>query len=181
MSNTTNPHRYILTGAPGSGKTALIHALEQQGQVVVHEAATDVIIEEQRLGNPKPWQEPLFIDKITQLQQRRQLAAKEATYQFFDRSPICTFALCKYLGGAPSPVLLAELRRLRQMNIYEPKVFFIENLGGIENTQVRQISYEEALKFEEIHRQVYQVFGYECVSIAAAPVVDRVEEILRLV
>jgi predicted ATPase len=35
--------RYILTGAPGAGKTAILRALERNGRVVIEEAATDVI------------------------------------------------------------------------------------------------------------------------------------------
>jgi predicted ATPase len=34
---------YVLTGAPGSGKTAMLRQLEQDGFAVVEEAATDVI------------------------------------------------------------------------------------------------------------------------------------------
>ncbi|HEY6490385.1 MAG: AAA family ATPase [Terracidiphilus sp.] len=35
--------RFILTGMPGSGKTALLRQLELEGFGVVEEAATDVI------------------------------------------------------------------------------------------------------------------------------------------
>jgi predicted ATPase len=35
--------RFIITGAPGSGKTAIIRQLELDGFSVVEEAATDVI------------------------------------------------------------------------------------------------------------------------------------------
>ena len=35
--------RYIVTGAPGAGKTAIIRHLEIDGFSVVEEAATDVI------------------------------------------------------------------------------------------------------------------------------------------
>ncbi len=38
---------YILTGAPGAGKTAVLRLLEASGYPVVEEAATDVIA----LGN----------------------------------------------------------------------------------------------------------------------------------
>jgi len=37
------PKWYVFTGAPGSGKTALLGALRQRGHVVVDEAATEVI------------------------------------------------------------------------------------------------------------------------------------------
>lgn len=35
--------RYVLTGAPGAGKTAILRQLEIEGHAVVEEAATDVI------------------------------------------------------------------------------------------------------------------------------------------
>jgi len=41
--STWVPKRYVFTGAPGSGKTALLGALRQRGHVVVDEAATEVI------------------------------------------------------------------------------------------------------------------------------------------
>jgi predicted ATPase len=36
-------HRYIVTGAPGSGKTTVVDALASKGFVVISEAAPDVI------------------------------------------------------------------------------------------------------------------------------------------
>ena len=35
--------RYVLTGAPGAGKTAVALALQRRGYALVPEAATDVI------------------------------------------------------------------------------------------------------------------------------------------
>jgi len=42
--------RFIITGAPGAGKTAIIRQLELDGFSVVEEAATDVI---RRRANPR--------------------------------------------------------------------------------------------------------------------------------
>jgi predicted ATPase len=61
---------YILTGAPGSGKTAVLRLLERRGYPVVEEAATDVIALAQALGRHEPWRERGFIDDI--LAPRRQ-------------------------------------------------------------------------------------------------------------
>jgi predicted ATPase len=52
------PRRYVLTGAPGSGKTALLAALSQRGHVVVEEAATDVITRQQARGCDQVYFEP---------------------------------------------------------------------------------------------------------------------------
>ncbi|GHO59826.1 AAA family ATPase [Ktedonobacter robiniae] len=95
--------RYILTGTPGSGKTSILHALKSQGYSVVEEAATDVIALEHRRGNLEPWMQADFIDKIIQLQKQRQIETGMCPdeLQVYDRSPICAFALSRYLGYPP--------------------------------------------------------------------------------
>lgn len=180
--------RYILTGAPGSGKTSLIRALEIKGYCVIEEAATDVIAYEQDLGVEAPWQFPNFIDKIVGLQKQRQLQAEEwrmvngsGDLQFYDRSPFCTYALARYLGFDPSPLLLEELARIQETQIYEKRIFFIENLGFIKHTEARKISFEESLKFEKIHLDVYAQFGYDCIKISPEALSTRVGDIMRLV
>ena len=50
--------RFILTGAPGAGKTAVIRQLELDGFGVVEEAATDIIALEQARGVAEPWKYP---------------------------------------------------------------------------------------------------------------------------
>ena len=94
--------RYILTGAPGAGKTAVPRLLECNGATVVEEAATDVIALENARGHREPWHDQRFIDKIVTLQRQRQRQARaqatEAAAVFFDRSPVCTLALSRYLG-----------------------------------------------------------------------------------
>ena len=47
--------RFVLTGAPDSGKTTIIRQLELDGFSVVQEAATDVIALEQARGVSEPW------------------------------------------------------------------------------------------------------------------------------
>lgn len=171
--------RYILTGTPGCGKTSVIQDLEKQGYLVVHEAATDVIAIEQERGNIEPWMSPSFIDEIIKIQHERQILAPgtDAKIQFYDRSPVCTYALAVYLGYEPSTALLEEIERTK--GIYENKVFFLENLGFCEPTAARRITFEEALKFEKIHEEAYAKFGYECVKIPAMPLPKRVQIILE--
>lgn len=169
--------RYILTGAPGAGKTSLIKALESQGFSVVHEAATDIIFSEQASGVIAPWEHPDFIEQILDLQIQRQKQAYhfQGNLMFFDRSPFCTYALALYQGFQPSVLLVQELDRLRRERYYDRHVFFVENLGFCEPTEARKISYDDSLRFEKIHAEVYVKFGFECIAVPKAPLEVRVD------
>jgi len=94
--------RFIVTGTPGAGKTAIIRQLELEGFTVVEEAATDVITAAQAAGTSEPWTNPSFIDSIVALQKQRQIrtSCQPDEVQFHDRSPVCTAALSVYLGYA---------------------------------------------------------------------------------
>lgn len=172
--------RYILTGTSGAGKTSIIRLLEKRGYDVAHEAATDVIAQEQAMGLAMPWREPTFIDKVVTLQKQRQLRLSSEV-QFFDRAPFDEDAFCRYMNYPLSPILLEEIRRITVENTYQKKVFFIENLGFCEPTAVRQISFEEALKFEKIHEEVYRSYGFELIKIAPQEIEQRVNKILSYI
>ena len=173
--------RYILTGTPGSGKTSILHELRSQGYCVVEEAATDVIAREQRRGNREPHLRPDFIDAIVRLQKQRQLEAVRAPSdrQWFDRSPVCTLALSRYLGYRPSAALVEELERIERERLYQRQVFFVEHLWFCQPTEARRITFEEALVFERIHEETYLSLGYELIKIAPAALSQRVQRILE--
>lgn len=62
--------RYVLTGAPGAGRTSILRCLDEFGHGVVEEAATAVIARVQALGEDQPWTDPSFIDEIVALQRQ---------------------------------------------------------------------------------------------------------------
>jgi predicted ATPase len=169
--------RYIITGAPGAGKTTILAALQDRGYAVVDEAATDVIAHEQALGRDEPWRDAGFLDAITLLQRERQeKSAPPATaVQVFDRSPICTFALAHYGGWPVTPILAREVDRVVAEGIYQPRVFFVHLLGFITLTAARRISFAQSLRFERFHEQAYRDHGFELVDVPAGTVEERVE------
>jgi predicted ATPase len=171
--------RYILTGTPGVGKTTILRQLELDGFSVVEEAATDVIALWQAQGIAEPWTHRPFIDAVVSLQRIREFYASCATadIQFHDRSVFCTAALAAYLGVPPSASLCQELQRIQAQHVFQRKVFFIRNLGFITPTEARRISFEESVRFELLHEQIYREFGFEIVSIGPGSVLERVKEI----
>jgi predicted ATPase len=173
--------RYILTGTPGAGKTTLLRLLAERGYATVPEAATWLIERELARNGRESWTHEEFIDRIVALQRRRQVrpAPPGATVQFFDRSPVCTHALCIHLGCKPSALLLAELDRITRGAVYQPQVLFLGNLGFCEPTAARRITFEQSLVFEQIHRDSYLAFGYELIDIPAAPAAERVQTVIE--
>lgn len=175
--------RFILTGAPGAGKTAIIRQLELDGFSVVEEAATDVIAAAHAQGTLQPWTNPSFIDLVAKLQMDRQIRAsyQPDQVQFHDRCVFCTAALAVYLGHPYTPFLASELQRIKKEAIYQQQVFFIRNLGFITPSEARRISFEETVCFEKIHQEIYQGLGFELISIERGSLAERVETIKAFV
>jgi len=171
-------HRYVLTGAPGAGKTTLIDALRERGHAVVAEAATDVIARRRADGRPGEWRDPSFLTEITELQRQRELAATGEVI-FFDRSPVCTLALAHYSDLPVPPALQAAVDRAT--GFYRRQAFLVRPLGFVVKTAARRISYADSLRFAAIHEDVYAACGFTLLDVPNEPVADRVARIEALI
>jgi predicted ATPase len=175
--------RYIITGAPGAGKTTILAALRDRGYAVVDEAATDVIARERALGRDEAWRGAGFIDAITLLQRERQQepAPPGTTVQIFDRSPICTLALAHYGGQPATPALAGEVERVVAEGFYQPRVFFVHLLGFVTPTAARRITLAQSVRFERFHTQAYRDHGFELVDVPAGTPEERVDLVDRYI
>ncbi|PRY44889.1 AAA family ATPase [Umezawaea tangerina] len=175
--------KYVLTGTPGAGKTSVLRLLETTGHTVVEEAATDAIALAHALGREDPWQDRTFIDAVLALQRRRQDAVPATTPHtvFFDRSPVCTLALSRYLGFPTSPLLAREVDRVVAEGVYEQTAFLVRNQGFVRRTAARRISMEDSLVFERVHERTYRELGFDLVEVPAGPLADRAALVCRTV
>jgi len=163
--------RYVLTGAPGAGKTTLIDALRERGHPVVAEAATDVIARRHAAGLHEPWTDDTFLDEVAELQQSRERAATGDVI-FFDRSPLCTLALARHMSWPVTPALRAAVARAVQT--LQAEAFLVRPLGFVVRTAARRITYADSLRFAVIHEDVYAEHGFTLLGVPKAPVAERV-------
>src|SRR3989338_8639425 len=95
--------KYILTGAPGSGKSSILLEIERKGEYIVREAAEDIIKLNQARGVERPWELTDFQDQILDLQiQRENQIPKNIERAFIDRG---------ILGGLAYAKLGTEINR----------------------------------------------------------------------
>lgn len=177
MDEMRSMKRYVLTGAPGAGKTSVLDALRKQGFPVVAEAATDVISRQQARGVAEPWQQDDFIDRVVALQRDRLApapgAAGRQAAELHDRSVLCTLALARFLRCPDTPLLASEVARVVAAGVYQRAVFLIRPLGFIVPTAARRISYRESLDFERLHEAAYLEHGFQLIEVGAGSVAER--------
>lgn len=91
----------------------------------------------------------------------------------FDRSPLCTLALARYLQRPVPPLLATEVDRVCRQQVYQRQVFLMLPLGFVVPTAARRISYADSLRFQAMHEAVYREHDFELIDVPAAPVTER--------
>jgi predicted ATPase len=145
---------YALTGGPSSGKTSIIKELERRGEEVIHEAATDWIIEKIESGIPEPWKEENFTLDILNLQLEKELPwlTKEGKV-FVDRGifDIYQFAMANNLAGTKTLACVNKILAPIDLNQRYKAIFFIiphsANFSSLQ-TEIRRENTQEAAKLE---------------------------------
>lgn len=163
--------KYILTGAPGSGKSSIILALEMLGEHTIREAAEDVIKYFQAQGIQKPWELPNFQNDMLNLQIQREQRIKEGIERVFIDRGIPDGLAYTFPGTEIS-------RRIQQETRRYDKVFLIENLGRTETNAIRRENHEEALRIELKIEEVYTTLGYKIIRVPSSNLMQRTRAIL---
>ena len=165
---------YVITGAPSSGKTAIIAQLAKAGYKTTCEAARMIIdegvvqgktIEEIRLD------ESIFQQWVIERSLKTEASLPRNEVIFLDRALPDTLAYYRLAGQDISKALL-----MCQRNFYR-KVFCLELLGFVKD--YARIECGEIM--EQLHgflQEVYGELGYEIVLVPVMPIQDRVQFIL---
>lgn len=178
----SSSHKYVLTGAPGCGKSSVLLELENRGFEVIREAAQDVIQRYQAKGIEKPWEDVHFQDEVLKLQLFREgNIQKDKTY-FIDRGTIDGLAYAR--EDHPSRWWIknqCHQRRKEGRDNYDV-IFFFNPLDEVETNGVRREGIEEAKVIDGFLREEYRSHGYfsgRFVEIPKASIEDRADQILQ--
>lgn len=166
---------YVITGAPCSGKTAVISALEQLGYPVVHEVARAYIDEELKKGKSiaEIKSDILRFERFIlykKIEIERSLS-KDTTV-FLDRGVPDSIGYYILEGLYPDePIKKSKQTRYK-------KIFFFERLL-FEKDAVRSEDEKIAAELDRILKQSYQMLEYDIIIVPILTVKDRVAFILK--
>jgi len=170
---------FVITGATGSGKTALIQELKKRGYRCVEEVARHIIQEQMKTdGDAVPWDN---IQRFKELMLARfiktykQILEEGQEITFFDRDVLDLVAYDRLTQTKSSAELLTALQNLTFNN----KVFIIPPWKEIYHTDTeRKQTYEETVQSYENIVKVYTEYGRELIEVPKISVQERADFVI---
>ena len=167
-------HYFVLTGAMGSGKSAILEQLITMGLACVAEPARQ-ILQEQRAISARGVPE-IDPDLFTQLMLSR------ATSFYLEN--FATETLSVFDRGIPDLIAYAELFGLdtkiyyssATLYKYHPCVFWFKGWKDIyKQDDERKMSFQQAYEFGERVHEIYRELGYQVIQVPLLPIDNRAE------
>ena len=169
--------KYIITGAPGTGKTAIINCLKKQGFSCINEISREIIIEQIASGGDVlPWRDlEAFSERVATMRKIQYENATENNIHFFDRGIIDVIAYMKIDKIDIDKNLIEDCKKTKYANI----VFYTPIWEEIYiNDMERKEDIISAIKVEETLLSCYKSFGYTLIEIPKLAITQRVDFIL---
>jgi predicted ATPase len=170
---------FVVTGGPGSGKTALIEALRQTGYQCTVEAGR-AIIQDQMLigGRALPWDDrSLFAELMLSWEMRSYRIAQEQTgIVFFDRGVADVLGYLQLIGFAVPVHIEKAVETFR----YHRRVFIAPPWEQIFcQDGERKQSFDEAIRTYDAMVAAYSQYGYELLELPRTSVKQRLDFVLQ--
>jgi predicted ATPase len=167
---TANLH--IVTGAPGSGKTAILSGIRADVRFV-GEPAREVLAQQRSInGGGTPERNPsLFVDLLLQRSiHNHEEAQRWGGAVLFDRGVPDCIAYAKLLGTDPEPSIRATAAYR-----YNREVLITRPWADIYTTDdERKMTFAATIEFQRLLESSYEQAGYTLVEVPRSPVEDRV-------
>ena len=170
--------KYIITGAPGTGKTAIINALKKEGHSCAEEISRTIITEEiARGGDALPWKNlAAFSQQVIALRKAQHTNAPKGKTYFFDRGIIDVIAYLKHDNLAVNDDIMEMIKQFP----YNKTVFYTPIWAEIyTNDSERKEDILTAKNIENVLLTTYQSFGYHLIEIPKFTIKERVDFILQ--
>lgn len=174
------PQSFVITGAPGTGKSSLLDALSQKGYEVYPEIARHVIAESQLAGIPlTPWQDlPGFTEEVMSRRVFQFPDIPQESITFMDRSLPDSLAYLDWGGEKTKPHWLEWAQKYR----HATTVFICPPWKEIYAADSQRLeTFEESLEIHKHMVSVYKRLNYSLVEIPLISVSKRatfIEEVL---
>ena len=178
MKSENTERFFVVTGGPGSGKSALIDALQQAGYARSVEAGRGIIQDQVAIGGRAvPWDDRiLFAEMMLSWEMRSyHQAESQPGVVFFDRGVPDVVGYLE-LQSLPVP---EHMRRAVESFRYNRRVFIAPPWPEIfHQDRERKQDLKEALRTYHAMAAVYSRLGYELVEIPRASVEERTRFLL---
>ena len=169
---------FVVTGGPGSGKSALIDALEKSAYAHSVEAGRGIIQDQVAIGGSAlPWSDRgLFAEMMLCWEMRSyRMAGHETGAVFFDRGVPDVLGYLRLLNLA----VPAHMERAARTFRYNRRVFIAPPWREIfQQDRERKQDFDEAVRTYDALATTYTELGYTLVEIPCVPVEERASFIL---
>ncbi|MCB7479960.1 AAA family ATPase [Christiangramia sediminis] len=170
--------KIVITGGPGTGKSSIVHKLEEQGEICLHEISRQVTLEAQKEGidqlfltKPLLFSEMLLEGRLNQFAEASEAASDHI---FLDRGLPDVVAYMDYFKTDYPEVF----NKTCENNRYD-QIFILPPWKDIyQSDNERYETYEEALKISSYLYSTYKRYGYNPIEVPKLTVEERTNFIL---
>lgn len=179
LHDMNNSNKILITGGPGSGKTALINALENRKFNCEHEIVRNLTLEGKGNGIDQIFlKDPLiFSEKLLELRIGQFNKKQISENTFYDRGVHDVLAYLNYIKVKYDHLLTEKAEKIK----YD-KVFILPPWKDIyRQDEIRYESFNESVKIHDEIVKIYNFFKMKIIILKTGTIDQRIENILEFI